>query len=185
MRAGALLDPALGCLIVAAAALLFAGASLHKARRIRRFTQIFAAYRVLPDAWAQRLAWLVPCIEGTIAVAVAWPATRRAALLAGVAALLVYAAAIGVNLLRGRSDLDCGCGAARERRRIAAWMVWRNLALAAALGVALLPWRSRPWDPTDVITLVGGLIVSVTLYAAVDRLLGLVTPRGMMLRRAS
>jgi hypothetical protein len=177
-----MLDPALGYLIVAATALLFAIAGVHKARGLARFAEIFAAYHVLPGAWARRLAWLIPGAEATIALGLVWQPSRRAALLGAIAALLAYAWGLNINLRRGRLDLDCGCGMARERRKIAAWMVWRNLGLAAALAVAVLPWQSRPFSPTDVITVIGGLIASVTLYAAIDRLLGVVVPHNRMLR---
>jgi hypothetical protein len=64
-------------------------------------------------------------------------------------------------------------------------MVWRNLFLAAALGSAALPWSPRAFNSTDLLTVMGGLIAAVTLYAAVDRLLGDVAPKAMMLRSTS
>ena len=54
------LDPAFGYLIVGGIALLFAIAGTHKLRSFEFFTEVFAAYGVLPDAWARRLAWLIP-----------------------------------------------------------------------------------------------------------------------------
>jgi len=64
---------------------------------------------------------------------------------AGAALLLAYAAAIAINLQRGRRDLACGCGGPHERRPIAAWMVWGNLLLAGLLGAVLLPWMRGRW----------------------------------------
>jgi hypothetical protein len=55
-------------------------------------------------------------------------------------------------------------------------MVWRNLALALALGVAALPWLGRPLSGLDVLTVIGGLTAAAMLYAAIDRLLGDVAP---------
>jgi Methylamine utilisation protein MauE len=179
------LDPAFGYLIIAGAALLFASASVRKLQDLARFTENFAAYRVLPAAWAQRLAWLVPCIEFAIAIALLWEPGRRAGAASAIAVLLAYGSAMGVNLLRGRRDLDCGCGAARDRRAIAPWMVWRNLLLAAAIGTAALPWSSRALGPTDALTFMGGLLAGVLLYAAADRLFGDVAPKTAVLRRTS
>jgi methylamine dehydrogenase accessory protein MauD len=65
--------------------------------------------------------------------------------------LIAYAAALGVNLIRGRRELDCGCGMSGNRRPIAAWMVWRNLFVALALGIAVLPWAARPLDAADLL----------------------------------
>ncbi len=180
-----MLDPAFGYLIVAGIALLFASAGAHKLRDLARFADAFAAYNVLPDALARRLAWLIPSLELGVAAGLLWEPSRRTAVIAGIIVLIAYASGLGVNLLRGRRDLDCGCGAARDRRAIAPWMVWRNLILAAALGITLLPWARRSFDSTDLLTVMGGLAVGVTLYAAIDRLLGDVAPKAMNLRSTS
>jgi hypothetical protein len=180
-----MLDPAIGYLIVAGMALLLAGAAAHKLRDFPRFIAVFAAYRVLPDALARRVAWLIPCLELGIAAALCWEPSRRAALVSAVAILIAYALALAVNLGRGRRDLDCGCGTARSRRAIADWMVWRNLLLASAPAIAALPWSPRTFGATDSLTVVGGLLVCAALYAAVDRLLGDVVPKAMTLRSTS
>jgi hypothetical protein len=180
-----MLDPAIGYLIVAGIALLFASAAVHKLRDLARFTAVFAAYHVLPDAPARRVAWFIPCLELGVALALCWEPSRRAALIPAITVLIVYAAALAVNLLRGRRDLDCGCGTARSRRPIADWMIWRNLLLASALGIAAVPWSLRPFGVTDLLTVVGGLMVGATLYSAVDRLLGDVVPKAITLRSTS
>ena len=91
---------------------------------------------------------------------------------AGAALLLAYAAAIAVNLGRGRRDLDCGCGGPRERRPIGAWMVWRNIVLAALLGTLLLPWTQRPLGAADALTIGAGTAVAALLYLCAEVLLG-------------
>jgi len=178
-----LLDPAFGYLIVIGIALLFASAAAHKLRDLPRFTEVFAAYRVLPGAPARRLAWLIPCLELGLALGVLWEPSRRMAVISAIGVLIAYALGLGVNLARGRRDLDCGCGTARNRRPIAGWMVWRNLLLAVTLGIAAMPWSPRSFELSDFLTVIGGLIVAVTLYAAVDRLLGEVAPRITALKR--
>ena len=180
-----MLDPAIGYLIVASIALLLVSAGTHKLRGLARFTEIFAAYRVLPDAFARRLAWLVPCLELSVAASLLWGPSRRFGVVSAVAILIGYASALSINLLRGRRDLDCGCGRARDRRAIAPWMVWRNLSLAAALGVAMLPWSPRATNLTDFLTLLGGLLAGMALYVAIDRLLGDVAPKAMILGSTS
>jgi hypothetical protein len=179
------LDPAFGYLIIAGIALLFAGAGAQKLRDLARFADAFAAYRVLPETLARRVAWLVPFLELCVAAGLGWTPSRRMAGLAAITVLIAYASGLGLNLLRGRRDLDCGCGAARDRRAIAAWMVWRNLILAVALGTTELPWLPRSLNLIDWLTVTGGLAVGVTLYAAADRLLGDVAPKGLMLRATS
>ena len=96
--------------------------------------------------------------------------------------LLAYAAAIAINLRRGRRDLACGCGGPHERRPIAAWMVWRNLLLSGLLGALLLPWSARPMAAADAITIGAGTAVAALLYMSLDRLLAQITPRAALLR---
>jgi len=180
------LDPVFGYSIIAGVALLFASAAIHKLRSLERFTGIFTAFGVLPEALARRFGGpLIPCLELGIAAALLWEPARRPAAVAAAAVFTVYALALTLNLSRGRLDLDCGCGAPRTRRSIAAWMVWRNLLLAAAVGIAAMPWSPRVLGLTDFLTVAGALMAGVTLYAAVDRLLGDVVPKGVALRGAS
>ncbi len=116
-----------------------------------------------------------------VAAGVLIPATRAPAAGLGIALLLAYAGAIGVNLRRGRTELDCGCGGADERRPIAAWMVVRNLVLAAGLAVLALPWQPRALAAADLLTVGGGCIVGALLYASLERLLSRVVPHGARL----
>jgi hypothetical protein len=181
-----LLDPAIGYLILTSGALLFASASIHKLRDLSRFTAIFGAYRILPEPLGRRVTGLIPLTELGVAITLLWPpAGRPAAVVPAIVVLVVYAGGMGINIARGKRDLDCGCAMGQGRRPIATWMVCRNLCLAAALGIAGLPWSSRPLNGIDLVTVAGGLIVGATLYAAVDRLLGDVMPRTLIMRSTS
>jgi hypothetical protein len=176
-----MLDPAIGLLIVACLALLFASAALHKLRDLGRFAELLGAYRVLPLG-AERLAALIPMLELAVAAGLLATPARPFAATVGVALLLGYAAAIAVNLARGRRDLDCGCGAGDATRPIAAWMVTRNLVLALALAATLYPWQLRQLLPTDALTVGAGLTVATLLYGCLDRVLGRLAPRTALLR---
>ena len=175
-----MLDPALGLLIALGTALLFAGAALHKLRQPGEFVRVLAAYRIIPDAAARRLAPVIPVLEAALAAALLWPPSRRAALAGAAATLIAYGSGVGVNLARGRHDLDCGCSFGGQRR-IARWMIWRNGCLAAVAGLGALPWAMRPWVGADVLTVAGGIAAAAALYAAADRLLGDVSPRSRRL----
>jgi hypothetical protein len=131
---------------------------------------------VLPSALAG-ISPLVPILELTVAATLLAGPVRTAAAAAGVALLFTYAVAIGINLARGRRDLNCGCGGPNDRRPIAAWMVWRNLILAALLGATLLPWGSRPMGAADALTIGAGTAVAALLYISLDSLLGRLMPQ--------
>lgn len=171
-----MLDPAIGTLLLGCCALLFASAALHKLRAPARFGAVLRAYRVLPDR-AVRLAPLVPLSELGVALGLLLPAVRADSALAGAALLLAYAAAIGLNLARGRRDLACGCGGPDDARPIAPWMLGRNLLLAALLAATLIPWQSRSLVATDLLTIAAGMAVATLLYVSLDRLLTHVAPR--------
>jgi hypothetical protein len=165
-------DPAIAALIVACVAILFAASAFHKFRDLRRFDEIFSAYGLLPWLARLRFSRLVPFLELAAACGLPFEATRIPAACVGVALLLVYATAIGVNLRRGRRDLACGCGGPDDRRPIASWMVWRNGLLATLLVCVILPWSSRPMLLTDAVTIGFGSLTCALVYLCLDRLLG-------------
>jgi hypothetical protein len=164
------LDPAVGLLLATAIALLFASASAHKIRDLKRFDAIFSAYGLLSGG--TRLSWSVPVLELAVAGGLLFDESRPYAATVGIGLLLAYAAAIAVNLKRGRRDLACGCGGPDERRPIAAWMAWRNILVASCLAVTFAPWTSRPLGRTDAVTVVFGLLAVALIYLCVDQLMG-------------
>ncbi len=89
--------------------MILASAASHKVRAPAWFRRQVADYRLLPEALHGPAARALPLLEGALALALLWPATRGAAALAALALVALYAAAIGINLARGRHDLDCGC----------------------------------------------------------------------------
>ncbi len=177
-----LLDPAVGALIIGCFALLFASAALHKLRDLGRFTEVLRAYRLLPAATERAAAVAVPLLELALAAGLLVTVTRAAAALGGMLLLASYAAAIAVNLGRGRRDLACGCGGAQDARPIAPWMVARNLLLGLPLAATLAPWQLRALLPTDALTVGAGIAVAALLYASLDRLLGVLAARTATLR---
>ncbi len=171
------LDPGVGYVIALACALLFGHAAYGKWRGRAEFGAVLANYRILPKVLAGPLSVMVPALETAVALGVAPAASRPYAAATGATLLIVYALAIGINLRRGRFDLDCGCAGPSDRRPIAAWMIWRNVVLSVVLIAAAQPWSARALGGNDLLTIGGGLAVSTLLYIALDRLLGGVMPR--------
>ncbi|HEY4749793.1 MAG TPA: MauE/DoxX family redox-associated membrane protein [Steroidobacteraceae bacterium] len=176
-----MIDPAVGALLAGAFALLFASASLHKLLDLKGFSQVFAAYRLVPRALA-RAAFLVPLLELLIGLGLLAGAARAGAAAAGAVLLTGYGGAVAINLARGRRELTCGCGGPNDKRPIAAWMVWRNLALALTLLIVGLPWALRPLTASDALTIGAGTAVAALLYMSLDTLLGRVAPRAALMR---
>jgi uncharacterized membrane protein YphA (DoxX/SURF4 family) len=166
-----MLDPAVGALLAGAFALLFLSAALHKLADLPHFRGVLRAYRVGPPALT-RLGLLVPLAELAAGAGLLSGYTRAAAASLGALLLSAYAAAIAVNLARGRRTLSCGCGGPNDRRPIAAWMVWRNLLLAVLLAYERLPWSARATGLADALTIGAGTATLALLYVSVDALLG-------------
>jgi uncharacterized membrane protein YphA (DoxX/SURF4 family) len=123
-----------------ALAAVFLGAGLAKLVRPAEFAGAVDAYRLVPAALVRPLATWLPRLEVAAAALLALGVASRPAALAALALLLGFAAAIAVNLLRGRT-IDCGCLGTAAPRRIGWPLVARNLVLA---GMALLVAAAAP-----------------------------------------
>lgn len=123
------------------AMLLLAG--IPKLRDRGGMLQAVQGYRLLPAPLERLVAAVLPPAEvvlGALLVAgVPWPVIPAAA----AALFLTFFAALAINLLRGRRDLDCGCFAFRSEDsapRISWFHAVRALVLAAAASaLAIVP----------------------------------------------
>jgi hypothetical protein len=164
------LDPAVSAIVALAAALLFAAAALHKLADWRRFRLALSGFRLVPAWLDPTVAPFLLALECATAVMLPFAVTRRAGAILAAALLACYALAIGINLLRGRTSIDCGCLGAGHRHRIGGWMVIRNLGLAAAVLAATLPTTGRALTSLDFLTIAGAVAALATLYAASETL---------------
>lgn len=172
------MDPVLDLVLRAALALLFATAAWHKLRAPRAFAATLAEYRLLPAPLAPVAAALVVAAELSIVSGLI--VAHRIGLAAAAALLLVYAAAVGVNLRRGRRHIDCGCAGPTARRPISGWLVTRNVVLAAAALAGLAPATPRGLVWVDAFTVVAATTALAACWTAADRLLALARPRGVV-----
>ncbi len=163
-----MIDPLLELTLAASLALLFFFAARHKRAEGAHFEAQLAAYEVLPTALVPASARLVPLAEFAIALALLVPVTRTAGAIAAAALLLAYAGAMGVNLLRGRSDIDCGCGAMPQP--ISGWLVGRNVALASAALAVCLPVAARPFGLADALLCLLLTALLAATYAMFEQL---------------
>lgn len=149
------MDPAITTLARLGLALLLGGSAAHKLRDRLRFQGILADYRLLPQALVPIAACLLVGVELGLAAGllVAW--TAPAAALAAAGVLTVYGLAIGINLARGRRDIDCGCGGPGQP--LHPWLLARNAVLVGVCAVAALPVVPRPLSALDAVTVTLGL----------------------------
>jgi len=178
-----MLDPLLLRIIALGFALLFIPAALHKFSQRLQFSAQLQAYQMLPVALLSMAARALPLFElllgiswlmSVLLVPIASATAVASALLLG-----LYTIGIGVNLLRGRHYIDCGCGLAtsvgeraqNDTQNLSYWLVLRNFLLIIAALAAALPATARTLGGLDYFSLLTAVLTLVFLYAAYNQLM--------------
>jgi hypothetical protein len=115
-------------------ALVFLSAAFGKARHRLAFQGVVVNYRLIPEIAVPAFALLLPLVEaalaaGLLVAAPPWPEVSGAAL------LILFAAAMGINIGRGRRHIDCGCLQSALKQTLSWTLVARNAGLAVLLAV--------------------------------------------------
>jgi len=139
--------------------LIFMTAGWAKFRHRAILPGIVANYRILPLSLVGPAAIALPYIELTTGGALIAGLGRMPAL-AGVSLLLAFAAAMAVNIRRGRTHIDCGCGLSALRQPLSWSLVGRNMALAALLAIRVAP--TPPLSEAQILAAaIGGLALFI------------------------
>jgi hypothetical protein len=164
------LDPVASWILGLGLALLFGVAAGHKIADRARFMAVLRNYELVPAGLVPLAAVVTVAAEAGAALLLTLPPLRTFG--AGVAATLLatYAIAIAVNLLRGRTRIDCGCFGLGRHDRIAWTMVGRNLVLIVLALTLLLPDSPRRLVALDLLTIGASLAAVALLAAALARL---------------
>ena len=177
-----MVDSVIPLVIALSLALLWIAAALFKLRGFEVFSVVLADYRLVPERVVHACAAAVIVLELGLGLGLLVSATRGIALIGSALLLATYAAAIALNLYRGRRFIDCGCMGPVGHQPLSAWLVARNLLLAVLALVAMLPGQGRALVWFDAITVPAAIAVAALLYAATNRLVAngpeLARPRG-------
>jgi hypothetical protein len=163
-------DPIVAWILRAAFAALFAAAAAHKLRDPRAFQQTLSDYQILPRVLVMPVSIGLVSAEVLIVIGLV---SGIGDSLVGVSAallLLLYTIAIGINLLRGRTEIDCGCLGPAGRVRLSKWLLARNGILAVGASLTSLPVSGRALHGMDGITLLGGFTLLLLLFNAINLL---------------
>jgi len=154
-------DPAIALAGRLLGVLVFAAAVGGKIKHRHELAGVVANYRLLPERLAAPAAWMIVGLESLVVLSLAtglWPAAGAAL---AVTLLAGFALAMGVNLARGRREIDCGCFQSGLRRRLSAALVARNLLLA----ILLLPLLAAGAGGASALQWVDGLGAGLAAYA--------------------
>ena len=169
-----MIDPLLMRVIAGSCALLLLLSAWHKLAAPDGFLVALGEYQLLPAVLLRPAAMLLPALESSLGLAwLAGYAPETVAMLTA-ALLTMYAAAIAINLRRGRAHISCGCGfggASGGDQPLSWWLVARNLLLGALALLATLPATSRALGAYDWLTLALALAASGLLYAGASQLM--------------
>ncbi len=163
-----MIDPLTVLVLSTSLALLFLTAAMHKLNSSARFRAQLAAYELVPSAILPGLARAIPLAEMAVVFLILAPITRpwAGALAAGL--LASYTVAIAINLLRGRDDIDCGCGG--QPQMLSYWLLLRNAALIIGCLLLVLPGTGRAVVWADFILLTLMVAVLSCTYLLVEQL---------------
>ena len=166
-----LLDPVLEMSLRGAAAFLFISAAWHKVRDPIAFWQVLDAYKLLPEKLVRSISRAVPLVELITGASLLAMPSSAIPLVMAIGLWALYGAAISINLLRGRTQLECGCGGVAADQTIRWTLVVRNIFLAGFTALLFLPEAVRELVWLDFVTIVFGGLMLILLYAAADHLM--------------
>ena len=163
-----MIDPLTVLVLSTSLALLFLTAAMHKLSSLARFRAQLAAYELVPSAILPGLARAIPLAEMAVVFLILAPITRHwaGALAAGL--LASYTVAIAINLLRGRDDIDCGCGG--QPQMLSHWLLLRNAALIIGCLLLVIPGTGRALVLVDFILLTLMIAMLSCAYLLVEQL---------------
>jgi uncharacterized membrane protein YphA (DoxX/SURF4 family) len=153
-----------------AMAAIFIQAAVHSLRDWPTYAAIVENYRLVPAPAARLAARVLPAGEILAAVLLLIPAMRVAGPALGLFLMGAFTAAVAVNVARGRTNIDCGCGGA-SGQQISPALVVRNLLLCVLLAAAMAAPVPSLRDAAAAVGVLGAAAVFVVLYFAANQIM--------------
>ena len=166
-----MLDPVIDIALRGAVAVLLLTAAWHKIRDPIGFWQAVSGYRLLPHAFEKPASRIMPFMEIVIALSLLLFSFSALPILAALSLWIAYGSAIAINLLRGRDELDCGCGGIGADQKIHWGLVVRNGVLLMGTLALLLPTSARAITWFDYGTAGFAALILLSTYATAEHLL--------------
>jgi len=154
-----------------ALALVFGASAAIKFADFAEFRGALENYRIVPEGLSLPAAAIVPVSELLAAIGLLVPRYHLAAAMLLIFLLAIFTAAIGINMIRGRLYIDCGCFGPMLRQPLSYWLLIRNVVLMLLGAVVMLANDARAMTALDVVTITLGGSTMVLLYGAANYLL--------------
>jgi hypothetical protein len=98
------------------------------------------------------------------------PPSAGGAMLVAACLLALYGTAIGINLARGRDNIDCGCTGPALGQTLSGWLIMRNLVLVGVALVGACEAAVGARSVADFMLIGAGIFVGGVLYHAFNQL---------------
>lgn len=174
MQGIALLDPVTTSALSAVLSVIFLTGAWQKLRDLALFQANIDNYRLLPDSLAWPAAILLTLWELAAGAMVLFDPVRTAGAVLAIGLLSVVTTAVVINLLRGRTEIDCGCGSlgGHVGDQTLSWgLAARNAVLAIAALLALREDAARALVWVDYLSVAGGTLGLLGLYVTANQLM--------------
>lgn len=165
------IDPVLARACGAALAVILIVGAWQKLRDMAVFEASVELYRLLPETLVPVFARLFPVLEAMAGVALLFDVSRGFGLVLGLLVLGCATAGVAINVARGHTEIDCGCGGAEGHTRLSWLLVVRNTVLIVLLVAGAQTGSDRGLVWIDYLSVAGGTLMLLTLYEAANQLL--------------
>jgi uncharacterized membrane protein YphA (DoxX/SURF4 family) len=125
------------CFVSTLVALVLLAAGTAKLANWREFIEVVRNYQLLPARASTLMGYLLPITELIIGITLVFGLFTSLSLLIALSLFLMFGSAVAINLIRGRSDISCGCFGPGQGHKLTWNLVTRNAMLA---GLAALAW---------------------------------------------
>ncbi|HXR93339.1 MAG TPA: MauE/DoxX family redox-associated membrane protein [Steroidobacteraceae bacterium] len=153
-------------------ALVFATAVRGKIKYRHELAGVVVNYRLLPERIAGPAAWMVVGLECLAALSLLSGEWLAAGAALAIVLLAGFTLAMGINLARGRREIDCGCFQSGLRQRLSPALLARNVVLALFL-TPLLAVGSASATALQWVDGLGSGFAAYALYQVLGELLSL------------
>ena len=167
---------------LATVAIIFLVGAWQKLRDLMAFEIAIEAYELIPTVLVRPLAIALPLLEITAAITLVIVLTRPLGAALALVVLAMVTGAVAINLLRGRTDVGCGCGGLEDEQTLSWALVMRNMLLAifvvssfAGAALRALTWLDYFSIAAGAVCFYGLYLLANQLIANQPRLLGLRT----------
>ena len=177
-----MIDPILHRPVLAALAMVLLAGAVGKIRDLSGWYHAVEQFGLLTAGLIRPAGLFILTTEFASGLLLLLPFARVAGAVLAIILLVIVTTAMLANVLRGRTDINCGCGGLGVDQHLSWGVVCRNLILLACASLLLFPELPRAYSVVEQIFSVAGALALAGLYATANQILA-TQPRLSDLRR--